>query len=66
MVVVYEEIRAKFKYPSSSGRARSRFSEFSWQTIVNLVRNHEGKLVGEPQNVSDNEEEEEEEHHEQV
>ena len=64
-LVVYEKIRAKFKYPSSSGRAKSRFSEFSWRTIVNLVRNHKGKLIGEPQNVSDNEEEEEE-HHEQV
>ena len=60
-IVVYKEVRAKFNYPSSSGRARSRFSEFSWQTIVNFVRNHKGKLVGEP--VCANEEEE---HHEQV
>ena len=40
------------------------FGELSWRTIVHLVRNHKGKLVGE--HVSDNEEEEEDEHHEQV
>ena len=55
-LVVYKEIQAKFKYQSSQGRARNRFSEFSWQTIVNLVRNHKGKLVGEPQSDSKNEE----------
>jgi len=36
-----------FMFRSRNGSIRSRFNEFSWQTIVNLVRNHKGLLVGE-------------------
>ena len=51
-LTVYEGVVGKFKYTSSNGRVINRFNEFSWQTIVNLVRNHKGKLVGEPQSNS--------------
>ena len=52
-LTVYEEVVGKFKYPSSSVTARNRFNEFSLRTIVNLLRNHKGKLVGEEQSDSE-------------
>ena len=44
---VYESVKALFMYRSRKGTSRTRFEEFSWRTIVNLVRNHKGLLVGE-------------------
>ena len=46
---MYEEVVSRFKYPLSSRGARNRFDAFVWRTIVNLVRNHKDKLVGEVQ-----------------
>ena len=43
----YESVKALFMYKGRNGTARSRFEEFSWRTVVNLVRNHKGKLIGE-------------------
>ena len=45
---VYEAVVNKFKYQTSGQSSRNCFNEFSWRTIVNLVRNYKGKLVGEP------------------
>ena len=46
-LLLYEVIVGKFKVDSSRGVKRKRFNEFSWRTVVNLVRNHKGVLVGE-------------------
>jgi len=46
-LVLYGFIANFFMFRSRNGSIRSRFNEFSWQTIVNLVRNHKGLLVGE-------------------
>ena len=43
---MYENVFQKFCYPSKAGVRRQRFDEFSWRTVVNLVRNHKGQLVG--------------------
>ena len=56
---LYEAVVSKFKYRTSGGSSRNRFNEFSWQTIVNLVRNHKGKLVGEVQSDGETQNEEE-------
>ena len=48
-----KEVVPRFKYPSSSGSRRNCFDEFSWRTIVNLVRNHTFKLVGEVEEVEE-------------
>jgi len=45
-LILYEHIYHKFCYPHK-GKKRERFDEFSWRTVVNLVRNHKGQLVGE-------------------
>ena len=46
-LIMYENVFHKFCYPSKAGVRRQRFDEFSWRTVVNLVRNHKGQLVGE-------------------
>ena len=46
-LLLYEVVVGKFKFDSSRGVKRKRFNEFSWSTVVNLVRNHKGVLVGE-------------------
>ena len=46
-LLLYEVVVGKFKFDSKSGGKRKRFNEFSWRTVVNLVRNHKGVLVGE-------------------
>jgi len=46
-LVLYNHIVNRFQFKLRNGKSRSRFNEFSWCTIVNLVRNHKGVLVGE-------------------
>jgi hypothetical protein len=46
-LLLYEVVVGKFKFDSSRGVKRKRVNEFSWRTVVNLVRNHKGVLVGE-------------------
>ena len=46
-LILYEHVFHKFCYPHK-GKRRQRFDEFSWRTMVNLVRNHKGQLVGDP------------------
>ena len=43
-------------YKGRNGTARSRFQEFSWRTVVNLVRNHKGKLIGKDVDIETNNE----------
>ena len=62
---LYEDVDSKFKYPGTAGSRRNRFNEFSWRTIVNLVRNHKGKLVGEVQSDSDSSDEEQQQEQEE-
>ena len=45
-LIMYENVFQRFCYPSKAGVRRQRFDEFSWRTVVNLVRNHKGQLVG--------------------
>lgn len=52
---MYKEVMPRFKYPSSAESRRNRFDELSWRTIVNLVRNHKVKLVGEVEEQDDEE-----------
>ena len=47
-LILYNYIVSRFQFKSRS--RKSRFNEFSWRTIVNLVRNHKGVLVGEEEN----------------
>ena len=46
-LALYESVKALFMFKGRNGALRTRFQEFSWRTIVNLVRNHKGILVGE-------------------
>ena len=46
-LVLYGFITQFFMFRSRNGSIRSRFNDFSWRTIVNLVQNYKGALVGE-------------------
>ena len=50
----YESVKALFMYKGRNGTVRSRFQEFSWRTVVNLVRNNKGNLIGEEVDIETN------------